>query len=162
VVGKSSLIFVWVVAGAFAQDKSLPKFEDYKVAEVFKGKPAQPVLTTPHQRLYRTRIRDAAANGPNFAGYYAIAEWGCGSNCASTAMVDLNTGHTWDLPFTAIGFPFMEFVKDPQVKDGLNYRTNSRLVILQGCPGKDECATYYMEWTGKEFKLIRKFPPISH
>jgi hypothetical protein len=77
-------------------------------------------------------------------------------------MVDVKTGQTFDLPSKGIEFPFLKFIDDPQVTDGLSFRLNSRLLILQGCPDDKECATYYMEWTGAEFKLIRKIPPPSH
>jgi hypothetical protein len=57
----------------------LPKFEDFRVNEIFKGTPANPLLETRFARLYRTNIRNAAKEGPNFAGHCTIAEWGCGS-----------------------------------------------------------------------------------
>jgi hypothetical protein len=161
VVWKSSLIFAWMVATAFAQDKPLPKFEDFKVGEVFKGKPAQPILTTPYQRRFQTRIRNAAASGPNFGGHYAIAEWGCGTGCAGTAMIDIKTGQTFDLPFTMIEFPFVDFAKDPQITDALAFRIDSRLLIAQGCPNSLDCAQHYLEWTGTEFKLLRKVPAVK-
>jgi hypothetical protein len=67
VLWKSSLIFI-AILGLLTAQTAVPKFEDFPVKEIFKGTPAKPVLTTPHQRLFRTRIRDAAANGANFAG----------------------------------------------------------------------------------------------
>ena len=54
----------------------------------FKGKPAPPKLVSPVDRLFRTMIRQGASKGPNFAGHYTIAEWGCGSSCVSIALMD--------------------------------------------------------------------------
>jgi hypothetical protein len=73
-------MFLWLIGPAIAQDKPFPKFDDYPVKEVFKGTPATPVLRTPHQRMYQTVIRTAARKGPTFAGHYAFAAAGCGSN----------------------------------------------------------------------------------
>jgi hypothetical protein len=38
-----------------------PRFADYPATESFQGTPAPPVLTTPEQRNYRTRIRNSVA-----------------------------------------------------------------------------------------------------
>lgn len=160
-LAKSSLILLALAFVACAQPQ-FPKFADYPVTEIFKGTSAKPILTTPHQRLYRTRIRDAAAKGANFAGHYAIAEWGCGTGCSGTAMVDVQTGKTFDLPFPLVTYPMdTHFADDPQSNGGLTYTLASRLIILPGCPSGKDCATYYMEWTGTEFKLIRKLPTIA-
>jgi hypothetical protein len=55
---------------------SLPKFEDFPGKERFAGVPARPTLSNPRQRLFRTRIREAAQKGANSAGHYTIVEWG--------------------------------------------------------------------------------------
>ncbi len=71
-----------------AQIETLPAFEQFNVAETFKGTPATPKIIRNH-RSYRTQIREGAAKGPNFAGHYTIAEWGCGSSCVSIAIIDV-------------------------------------------------------------------------
>jgi hypothetical protein len=67
----------------------LPKFEDYLVKEFFNQTPHPQILTTPQQRLFRTRIREGVEKGwgvwingewskeqkgpgPNFAGRYVV------------------------------------------------------------------------------------------
>ena len=59
----------------------VPRFEDYLVTDIFHGTPAAPQLTTPTERLFRTRIREGVTKGlgvmregkeqlgPNFAGH---------------------------------------------------------------------------------------------
>jgi hypothetical protein len=166
VLGKSSLIFVWVIAQADAQDKPLPKFEDFKVTEVFKGAPAKPILQSSGDRMFRTRIREGAARGPNFAGHFTIAVWGCGSSCVSFALVDAKTGEVFHAPFGILESVSMLGYDDirPDAKHadvmGLKYQQDSRLLIARGCPDeKDEdCASFYYEWTGTQFKLLRKLP----
>ncbi len=80
-----------LMASGWAQTR-FPSFEEYRVKEVFNGTPAPPQLVHPIDRLFRTRIRQSAAKGPNFAGSYTIAEWGCGSGCISAAVVDARDG----------------------------------------------------------------------
>ena len=41
---------------------------------------------------FKTAINDAVAKGPNFAGKFAVAQWGCGSNCQSHAVVNVESG----------------------------------------------------------------------
>src|SRR5512137_1439336 len=81
------------------------KFQDYAVTVVFEGKPASPVLATREQRLFRTMIRRGAAQGPNFARRYTIAEWGCGAGCVSAVLVDASTGQVYSLPFHSLDIP---------------------------------------------------------
>ena len=39
----------------------------------------------------------------------------------------------------------------PILEDG-----RSRLLIARGCPEEKNCASYFYEWTGAQFKLLRK------
>ncbi len=110
--------FVFVVSskGITAQNKSLPRFEDYRVSKVFTGKPAPVNLRShPKARLFRTMLRMSAERGPNFAGHFTVAIWGCGSDCRMVAVVDANTGRVYFAPF--------------QVSTGASFRINSRLFI---------------------------------
>src|SRR6266478_4202549 len=76
-------------------------------ARHYKGKLATPRLITPTQREFRTVIRRGAVKGPNFAGHYTVAEWGCGSNCVVYAVIDAITGAVYDkgLPNPNEGYP---------------------------------------------------------
>ena len=149
---------VQAVGQVAAQDRPLPKFEDFNVTEVYKGPPAQPVLSSAYARAFRTRIREAAAKGPNFAGHYTIAQWGCGSTCVSIATINEKTGVVFDGPFSILGFgPFYKYVDVTDYSQmGLTFRTDSRLLIVRGCAEDEDCASFYYEWTGSKFKLLRK------
>ena len=89
--------------GASAQI-AVPKFEQFRVKETFSGKPAAPTLKRAKDREYRTMIQTEAEKGPNFAGHYTVALWGCGSSCLQGALIDEKTGEIFDLPFTYIGW----------------------------------------------------------
>jgi hypothetical protein len=148
-------------------DERLPRFEDYPVTTLFKGVPAAPKLRRPGDRLFRTKIREGAAKGPNFAGHYTIAEWGCGMGCVSMAIVDAGDGRIYDAPFTALawGMPLMKYEGEyAPNRDGfqpVEYKLNSRLLIVRGCPEEENCGSYFYEWTGSRFKLIRKVAALA-
>jgi hypothetical protein len=144
-----------VVAGLLAAAGDVPTFEQYKVSEKFTGKPAAPVLRTKMQRTFRTMIRDAVQNGVNFAGHYTLAEWGCGAGCVSMAVVDDKTGATFDGPFKLLGF---DLSYDYGGEEQLEFRLDSRLIVVRGCPEEKDCGTYHYEWADGKFKLLRKTP----
>ncbi len=135
-----------------------PKFTDYPVSTVFKGKSPRVDLTSaPGARNYRTRLREAAAGGANFAGYYAIGLWGCGSPCIQAGMVDLRTGKvTWPPNPEMLVF-------------GIAFRLDSRLIIInsrevlekkspKGPPawiGGVWPAELFFVWNGKRFVEVK-------
>ncbi|MEK7155594.1 MAG: hypothetical protein AAB734_01830 [Patescibacteria group bacterium] len=41
---------------------------------------------------FKTAINKAVAAGPNFAGKFAVAQWGCGTNCQGHAVVNVESG----------------------------------------------------------------------
>jgi hypothetical protein len=135
-------------------------FDQYAATENFTGKPAAPIFKTAADRAFRTAIREAAAKGPNFAGHYTIAEWGCGAGCVSIAMVDAKTGTIHRGPFRILAWTMMRYEGKYNANDDkfqqLEYRPDSRLLIARGCPEETNCASYFWEWTGAQFRLIRK------
>jgi hypothetical protein len=59
------------------EGKGLPKFSAFPVPISPGLRPVSVNLKSPPRaRLYRTRIREGAAAGPNFAGHFTIAGWG--------------------------------------------------------------------------------------
>jgi hypothetical protein len=140
-----------------------PQFEDYPAREIFNGKPAPPKLLRPGDRLFRTRIREGAAKGPNFAGYYSIAEWGCGTSCVSIAVVNAKTGDVYSGPFGILGYgSVLKYADVSEDKyEPLSYKLNSRLLIVRGCPEDDNCASYFYEWKGSTFRLLRKITAVE-
>ncbi len=150
----------------FAQDTETGsrdlKFEDYATtdAEAFQGTPARPQIVEKKHREFRTAITDAARKGPNFAGHYTVAEWGCGSGCVSLAVVDEATGKVFSAPFGILTLPFTEGTADEPAHEfqGAVYQLNSRLFIADGCPEEKKCATYYYEWKDDKFNLLSIVP----
>ena len=67
-------------ASASAQDKPLPKFGDYPVKTIYKGKHAKPKIYGDLKRYYESSYTSAIEGGVTFAGEYAIAKRPCGSH----------------------------------------------------------------------------------
>jgi hypothetical protein len=116
----------------------------------------------PYARTFRTRLSEAIRGGVNFAGHYVVAGWGCGTGCISGAIIDARTGNVfWPVQLYAlsVGYDGRDYVGKP-----VEYRKNSRLLIIRGSPGvKDNDAEkpagdYYYEWKGNTLKLIRFIP----
>lgn len=100
------------------------RFKDFPADTMYKGKLAAPDFKTDEPaRYFRTRIKTACrTQGVNFAGHYTIAEWGCGMDCQSLAIIDRINGKIF---FSAITFDSM-----PEGHCGVEYRTNSRMIIV--------------------------------
>jgi hypothetical protein len=133
------------------------KFTDFAATESFHGKAATPILITKPQKTFRTAITRAAAKGPNFAGHYIIAEWGCGSGCMSIAVVDAASGKVFAAPFRILSLPLPES-EGGRDYQGAVYQLKSRLLIADGCPEDTKCGTYYYEWSENKFKQLRFDP----
>lgn len=105
-------------------------------------------------------IREGAKKGANFAGRYAIAEWGCGASCVQIAVVDLQSGNVYDGPFGILPKGYISYIENLQSDNngGIFYRRDSELFIARGCPNEKQCAAYYYRWTGSGFTLIREVP----
>lgn len=134
-----------------------PRFEDYAAGPVFHGTPTPPKFRTAGQRMFRTVIREAEEKGPNFAGAYTIAEWGCGTGCVSLVVVDAKSGLVYDGPFGNLprATVYLGPPPDPDTT-GIFYRLDSRLLIVVGCPNWKDCGRYFYEWTGSGFKLLQR------
>jgi hypothetical protein len=64
---------------------------------------------------HRKIIQSALRRGPNFAGRFAVAEWGCGSSCQQHAVVDVETG-------LVVGY-------GPQTEFGVEFSLESTLLV---------------------------------
>jgi hypothetical protein len=84
------------VANAKADD--LPKFSQFPAREYSGGPTGRLDLSDPHAYSYRTRLREGAKQVANFAGHYTVVKWGCGTDCATGAIIDAFTGNFVFLP----------------------------------------------------------------
>jgi tetratricopeptide (TPR) repeat protein len=141
-----------------SESSSTPRFEDYPATQKFTRRPAAPLVSNRRTRLYRTMIRQDAQAGPNFAGHYTIARWGCGSTCVGFAVIDARTGRVYFHPqaLQAMQVPY-------QAEDVLQFRPDSRLLIISGeilsvepdrPSGPASVGKFYYEWRNNRFTLL--------
>ena len=139
------------LTAAWTASAQTPRFEDYPVPEIFKGTPTPPIIATPQQRLFRTRIREGVAKGdgvmrdgkeqpgPNFAGHYFVISWHCGAPCEMDPIVDAVTGRVYSPPLSQ-GLMVPQITPsgpDPCPQFGsaiLEFRLNSKLMIVEANP----------------------------
>lgn len=160
------IIFLFIqLANALAAENTnpLPCFEDFRVAEVYQGKPAPAQPKSAFANRFRSVIRQGAEKGPNFAGHYTVIVWGCGTSCAEFAIVDALTGRTYDSPFGLITWGDD---KGMLKASGLHFRLDSSLFLAQGCPMEKNCAARYYKWNDDHLVLLRTAPverfPVPH
>lgn len=84
--------------------------------EYYEKSPAKVDFSNvPEAAMFYTKITEASAAGPSFAGHFAIATWGCGTSCQDHAIVDVKTGR-----IVAYGLPS---------ELGISYALNSRILV---------------------------------
>jgi hypothetical protein len=129
------------------------RFEDYAVADTSLGRSrpaAVDLASVDYGRMYRTRVREGAAAGPNFAGHYTVVLWGCGTGCRVVAVVDARTGRlSRETLLTAAG---------------VQYRRGSRLLFAdppapEHPPDCASCGTpAFYEWRDGRFVPVGPGP----
>jgi len=153
---KTVIVVTVAIASATAQTRDISPwtFQHYPVVEDFKGSPAKPLLVTPHERSLRTQILDQAGEGPNFAGHFTIAHWGCGSPCVGFFIINERTGTIYDPHFA------VACADNNQMDSSLDFNLNSRLIVATRFSDKFGCGTDFLEWDGKRLKSVY-FEPWS-
>lgn len=127
------------------------QFINYPVREVFRGNNAKLVLTRADMS-FRTRLRGAAQQKPNFAGHYILTAWGCGAECLMGAVIDARTGKVFRFDFTICCWEHY----DDEKFEPIDYRLNSKLIIFSGLRSEkegDRGRHYYKFENGKFIHL---------
>ena len=153
------MLLLTMVAAASAQASKVPEFSEYPVSVEKVRVKGINFKKNPDARTYRTRLSEAFARGVNFAGHYTVAGWGCGTGCTNGAIIDGRTGDVlWPEQFMNIDARYGDVYSDKQ----LDFRKNSRLLIIRGRPGSKNEATdtrpagdYYFEWKNNRFRLLK-------
>jgi len=148
-----------------------PKFAHYAAAP-FHARPAPVDLRGNRDaRRYRTALGEAAKAGPNFAGHYTIAAWGCGTSCLDWGAVDAATGKVVFDPGIrtvenlADTWTINEAATDAYARQGANtqsfdlllFKPDSALLVMLGAPGGEESRSgiTWLRWTGARFEPLR-------
>ncbi len=117
---------------AVAQSR-VPQFKDFPASEAYTGKNA-PLVLTREDRMFRTRLREAAREKPNFAGHYILTAWGCGTSCLMGAVIDAKTGkvYWWHFSICCWGHDVDENFEP------IEFRLNSKLIVFSGARSEKE------------------------
>src|SRR3569833_587195 len=100
-------------------------FDDFPVKLNRSKKAAIKYNSNPLGTEFKTRITETYNREEiNFGGHYVFVEWGCGSPCEMSALVDVNSGIIYDGISSGYGYEF---------------KKNSRMIIVNP-PGYD----YYL------------------
>ena len=162
VIAVITIVSIFAPFDVLGDKKRTPRFADFPVRKAWKGRPAEVKLITSEARSYRTRLRDAAKEKPNFAGHFRVVIWGCGSECIAGAIVDLQTGRVLAPP--SLGNPgesHSSFCQSAYAPSGVEYRVDSKLLIVR-CglnfnlrQNKNIPDTYYYAWEEERVRLVR-------
>ena len=138
-------------------DKPRPKFSDYPVRDIYKGRPAPPVLSN-DQRMFRTMIQLGAKHPVEFGGHYTVPGWGCGSGCSVFVVVDSISGKVYDGPFSVSELPLKwEEQWGDNSPARMEFHADSRLMKIAACANEQDCGFYdFVMVEGKGLKLLRK------
>ena len=171
------LLAALVVLALFGQEKvasnkasaPLPTFEDYRVPTPIPKRWSDAILARPGPdesgAQFQRRIREAAKEGPDVAGTYAVVQISCGSNCVNIWIVGAKTGAILETPFIG-ATQCVPFSDGPL----LSYRLNSRLLIVTGSleiPDSEwsfkdgPCGTFYYVVERRRLRLIRALVPLQ-
>lgn len=145
-IGVLCALLGWSSLG-HTQESAAPDFKHYPATAAYSGKPAALKLTSPDAKMFRTRLREGAAQPTNFAGDQVLVLFGCGTGCVYGAAVSHKTGRVVFLP----GSVCCWYGED----DMLQYRPDSRLLIASGNINEgNQYGHFYYEFNGREFKLV--------
>lgn len=165
------ILFLLVSATFYSQTIAEFQFKNYKTPKFlnskkapldFSGNKTAKAFKTTITRSYKTAKID-------FASYYTIIIWGCGTGCINGAMVDVRDGKVYDLPLSptnAYSGCFNNAINDDK-EDRYEINKNSSLFITSVCEEADtkkanqklQTKTYFVNmWNEKikKFKLEKK------
>jgi hypothetical protein len=150
------------VTAADLSDPKAPSFNNYPadIKEVV-SKSKLDLTSNPIAKKYRTVLRQEMAKGPNYAGHYRVAFWGCGTSCAMFAVVDLKSGTVMTTrEFSAVAGVHLaadDFLQGTKSDSwAFRYKNDSSLLVILGAPDEDEsrAGAYYFVLQDERLRLI--------
>lgn len=145
------------IENAFTSENK-PRFENYHVAKIYKGKFA-PLKYQDDEFEYKVRLQWAIENqAVDFAGHYIATNWSCGMWCSINAFIDVKTGKVyWSPVSTEVCLPHLEneFVCD-ETFTNIEYKTDSNLIVFFGFrfdnnPDEGEKGFHYYKFENGRF-----------
>lgn len=127
---------------------------------VYTGPVAKDIANKRHSM--RTRLREALKAGPNFAGHYAIAIYGCGTGCIGLTMVDVKNGQIYDnIPASVTEYYVGD--KDHHLTErDFAFSKDSTLLYLTGSLEGYGSGSFLFNFRNGQFNLIKHSPVIQY
>ncbi|MDQ1612716.1 MAG: hypothetical protein QOG00_2647 [Pyrinomonadaceae bacterium] len=148
-------------AQSAATKRESPRFSDYPVKEIYRGRIAPVILDSKRARMFRSRLREDSRAGVNFAGHYTAVFWGCGTGCAQVAVVDARTGRVYWPPLEYTDIPNSPEESEDKAAFAAqhrNFRPDSKLLVLtrNHYDGQGSYTAYYYLFDRNRFRLLRQ------
>jgi hypothetical protein len=157
-----------IVTSSDLTDSKAPRFAAYRVpVPQIAEAPKLDLNSSPTARMYRTLLRQEAYRGPNFAGHYRVAIWGCGTSCAMFAVVNLKTGRVitpekfYATSTVYFAVEDQKVFPDSQSEDDVfGFRKDSKLLVILGDLDEDESreGAFYFVLDHERLRLIHSTP----
>lgn len=153
-----------MVTSSDLTDRKAPSFAAYRVPVLQVAEsPKLDLKSSLTARMYRTLLRQEISKGPNLAGHYRVAIWGCGTSCAMFAVVNLKTGRVitpedfHDSSTEYFGVEGQSVFPGSQSGDDVfGFRLDSRLLVILGDLDEDESreGAFYFVLDSERLRLI--------
>jgi len=150
------------ITAADLADPKAPAFQTYPAKkEQINTIPRLDLTSNPIARTFRTVLRNQMAEGPNYAGHYRLAFWGCGSSCLMFAVVNLQNGkvitqeHIKSVDGVLLAADDFLSATESEVW-AFRYKADSSLLVVLGAPDEDDSkkGAYYFVLKGETLRLI--------
>ena len=122
-------------------------FDRFPVSERYHGHVAAPKLRSRQDQEFRSVLKAAARQAPNFAGHFILTNVGCGASCVMTAVLDAKSGNVEWLPFTLCCWA-------PEITEPVDFRLDSDLIVLHGRRNEHEAGTWKYRFTNGSFQPV--------
>lgn len=141
-----------------AHAQPVPQFRHFDTGPIYRGFRAAPDLRSRETYAYRTRLREAAPNPPNFASDHRVVLWGCGTSCTAGAVIDQRSGRVTFFPFSICCS-----AKDrEQGFNSVEFRATSALIIFTGLRNEEGVdGSHFYEFTGAGFRFLHTVPVVT-
>lgn len=142
-------------------EKSKPvTFGEYPVKEIYTGKPAELDLNSSFiAKRFHSYFKGALSQGANFAGHYAVAEWGFTGVGNEMSIVDVQTGKAYVFPYVAqMEFSYSKdsnlLIVDPVEAICASINEPDSTGMTGGGKVLSDVRTHYFLWENNSFKLL--------
>ncbi len=146
------MLAIIMLAGKASADT--PRFDAYGVHVQRGSIKGRIQVVEPASRRYTEMLQSAVGKPVNFAGHFVLTIWGCGASCIMGAAIDAKNGAISWLPFTVCCW-------SREIMQPLEYRPDSRLLLVHGSRNEKGSGTHAYLFDGHAFALLPPAKPSA-